>query len=78
MQICFGKVTISANNLLITGLSQSRDVAKDAWRKDEELLPFHKRIDKMIDYTQPATLSVPLSPFKKCKHFAIKLTLCVA
>lgn len=63
MQICFGKVTISANNLLITGLSQSRDVAKDAWHKDEdeELLPFHKRIDKMIDYTQPATQSVPLS-----------------
>lgn len=61
MQICFGKVTISANNLLITGLSQSRDVAKDAWHKDEELLPFHKRIDKMIDYTQPATLSVPPS-----------------
>lgn len=63
MQICFGKVTISANNLLITGLSQSRDVAKDAWHKDEDekLLPFHKRIDKMIDYTQPATQSVPLS-----------------
>lgn len=70
MQICFGKVTISANNLLITGLSQSRDVAKDAWRKDEELLPFHKRIDKMIDYTQPATLSVLLSrpPSRRLKN----------